>query len=326
MIRIIKTIRIIRNFQMQAKKLFFYILPILLSSIFLSGCTLPFIGGRKQAALQVTATPQAAVFLDGEHLGSTPYFDEKLKPGDYTLKLVPEGENNLPWEAKIKLVSGILTVVSRELGESIDSSSGYVLSLEEVPGKKNTSLVVVSEPDGAVVKVDGEPKGFAPIAVENISTGEHLLVVSSPGYVEKNIKAKTIEGYKLTATVQLAKEPEVETEEKEEDEEATESAELEEEIEEETKEEPEEEETASPSAYLEDELPKPYVKIKNTPTGWLNVRSEPSTAKKEESILTKVDPGEVFPFVESTANGWYRIEYKDGEEGWIAGQYAELYK
>lgn len=309
------------------KRLLFYILAILLFSSLLSACTLPFIGRRKQAALQVTSTPKAAVFLDGEHVGSTPYFDEKLKPGDFTIKLVPEsGENSLPWEARVKLSPGILTVVSRELGETIDSSSGYVLSLEEIPGKKNTSLAVVSTPDGAIVKVDGEPKGFAPISVENITVGEHLLVISSPGYVEKNIKAKTIEGFKLTASVQLAQAPESEEKEKEEEkeEEATESADLKEKIEKET--EIEKEETATTSAQVDDELPRPYVKIKNTPTGWLNVRSEPSTAKKDESILTKVDPGEVFPFIEANSTGWYKIEYKDGEEGWISGQYAELYR
>jgi len=300
------------------------ILPILAFAFLLSSCTLPFIGKRKQAALQVTATPKAAVFLDGEHVGSTPYFDEKLKSGDYTIKLVPEsGQNSLPWEARIKLSPGILTVVSRELGDTIDNSSGYTLSLEEIPGKKNTSLAIVSTPDGAVVKVDGEPKGFAPISVENITPGEHLLVVSSPGYVEKSIKAKTIEGYKLTATVQLAQTPETPEEEKEEEEEATPAADLKEEIEEETK---PAKKTATSSAETEDELPRPYVRIKDTPTGWLNVRSEPSTAKKEETIITKVDPGEAFPFIEANSTGWYKIEYKDGDQGWISAKYAELYK
>lgn len=308
---------------------FLYSLILLFFSLFLSSCTLPFIGKRKQAAFQITSTPKAAVFLDSEHVGSTPYFDEKLKPGDYTVKLVPEsGEGNLPWEARVKLSPGILTVVSRELGDSIDSSSGYVLSLEEVPGKKNTSLAVVSTPNGAVVKVDGEPKGFAPIVVENIAADEHLLVVSSPGYVEKSIKAKTIEGYKLTASVQLAQVPESEESDSAEastdkEEEATGSADLREKIENEAK---KTKKTATSSAEPGDELPRPYVKIKDTPTGWLNVRSEPSTAKKEESILTKIDPGELFPFIEVNSTGWYKIEYKDGEEGWISGQYAELYR
>lgn len=296
---------------------------VVLFSIFLAGCTIPFIGKKKQAALRVMATPKATVFLDGEHVGTTPYFDDNLKPGDYTLKLVPEDAEAMTWENLIKLSPGIMTVVSRELASSPDSSSGYVLSLEPVADKKTIALAVVTTPDGAVVSFDGEPKGFSPISLDGLSEGEHQLVISTPGYAEKSMNPKLIVGYKLTATVQLAKMPE-EDEETEEDQE-DEDEEVDEVDEAETEETTEDETATSSAVTTEDEMDRPYVKIKDTPTGWLNVRSEASTSEGEDTVITKVDPGEVFAFVEANDTGWYKIELDDGEEGWITSRYAELF-
>lgn len=297
---------------------------LLIISLLLAGCSIPFFGKKKQAALQVMTMPKATVFLDGEHVGTTPYFDETLKPGDYTLKLVPEDAQVQAWENKIKLSPGIMTVVSRELTDSPDLSSGYILSLEPLADKKMVSLAVVTSPDGAVVSLDGEPKGFSPISIDDLTEGEHLLVVSSPGYAEKSMKPKLIAGHKLTATVQLAKLPD-EEDKSEEEEEDKDKDEDDEEAEEAPAKTSEKKTATSSASTVEDEMERPYVKIKDTPTGWLNVRSEPSTSGKEETVITKVDPGEVFAFIEKNDTGWYKIELDDGEEGWIAASYAELF-
>ena len=60
------------------------------------------------------------------------------------------------------------------------------------------------------------------------------------------------------------------------------------------------------------------VTILDTPTGWLRVRSEPSTAGTE---VAKVDPGKEFPFLEEDGE-WYKIEYASGQIGWISSEYA----
>lgn len=291
---------------------------LLFTVLFLSSCTLPFVK-KKKAALQVLSTPKATVFLNGNHVGQTPYFNEKLKPGEYTLKIVPEaaGASFLSWQGIVKLNPGIMTVVNRFLAESEDKSSGYVLSLEPMGEKKEAKISVISTPDGVVVNLDGEPKGFTPLVLENVPEGERLLTVSAPGFKEETIKAKAVKGYKLMVNVQLAREIEEEIEEEEEEEEkeeATESAKPAEDL--------EEGEEATEGAEME----RPYVKIKDTPTGWLNVRSEPSTAGKEETVLTKINPGEVYKFIEANETGWYKIEYEKGKQGWISGKYAELYR
>jgi hypothetical protein len=237
------------------------------------------------------------------------------------LKIVPEasgGQALTVWEGRVTLSPGILTAVKRELGLTPELSSGEILSFEPLADKNAASMAVVTTPDGAVVNLDGEPKGFAPLSIDNLSEGDHILVVSSPGYQEKNIKAKTVKGHKLIASVQLAREPVAVGTDKTETE-ATESAKASPPAKPKTSPKPK----ASPKADSDDqELARPYVQINSPDIGWVRVREEPSTASEE---LTKVDHGEKFPLLD-TESGWYQIEYQTGKQGWISGKYAEKYE
>lgn len=286
-------------------------LSFLSLTVFLTGCTLP---GRKKSALSVSTTPQATIFLDGEHLGQTPYYNEKLKPGDYVLKIVPEssGQALNPWEGRVTLSPGILTVVNRELGLTQDDSSGEILSFETSADKNATSISVVTTPDGAVVNLDGEPKGFAPISLDKITEGDHILLISSPGYQDKTIKAKTVKGNKLIASVQLARAVTAPLVDAESQQEATPAA------------SPKASPTpkASPKTGSTTTPAKPYVTIDSPDTGWVRVRAEASTAGEE---LTKVDHGQSFPLIDEKS-GWYQIEYETGKKGWISGKYAEKFE
>lgn len=58
--------------------------------------------------------------------------------------------------------------------------------------------------------------------------------------------------------------------------------------------------------------------ITETPTGYLNVRTEPS---RTGNLLTRVYPKETYNYVEYKT-GWYKITLKDGETGWISEQYV----
>jgi len=295
----------------------------------LSSCSFPsFLKTNKKAGLQVNSNPKATIFLDEEHIGQTPFFKEDLKSGEYKIKLVPENdEKNLTWQGIVKLSPGILTVVDRNLGEKEEFSSGYVLTLEPIPEKDKIKASIISTPDNVVVSLNGEPKGFTPLSLNDIPEGEHLVTVSSPGFKKQTIKAKTVKGYNLVINVQLAKGNE-EQEQKNNNEKEKEATEEAEKKEQKTQPPP----SSSPESKLIDEtneasdeaetMEKPYVEIKNTPTGWLNVRSEPSTAKGLETVVTKINPGEKYPFVEENEVGWIKIEYQQGEEGWISGQYA----
>lgn len=266
-------------------------------AIFLSGCTLPFTK-KKLAGLNIDSLPEASIFLNGEYQGITPFKKEELKPAEYLLKLVPRQGDYSSWEKQIKLTGGTETVVSYRFAENEEAISSQILNLEPITDKKKASLGVSSIPDGVIIKIDGETKGFSPLSLEDVSEGEHTLLLSTPGFEEKEIKVRLVTGHKLLLNVQLAKE--------------------------------EEEEEASPSAEIAGEatesaeIARPYVEIKETPTGWLRLRSEPTTAKDNE--VTKVDPGEKFKLLDENEAGWYQIEYAPGKKGWISGQYAEKFE
>lgn len=271
-------------------------------------------------ALQVSATPKATVYIDGEQVGVTPFFSDQIVAGEHTIRIVPETtiDSLVTWEGKVNLAPGIITAINRTLSATEADSSGEILSLERISSRNTASLTVVSIPDQAVVKINGEPKGFAPVLEENLTPGDYQVVVSSAGYEERSITAQTVVGYKLTVSVKLAQKIEGIAE-------ATPSGELEEE-----EEEKEEEEEASPSPSPSPEgspkqspIPpdKPYVRIKETGTGWLRVRAEPSTESEE---LAKADVGEMLPYLNEGKFGWYKVEYEIGEEGWVSGTFSEL--
>ncbi len=86
--------------------------------------------------------------------------------------------------------------------------------------------------------------------------------------------------------------------------------------------------TSSSTDSLNNVAPSPVVSkkllIKETPTGWLNLRQN---ANKTSKILTKVQTNDKFEFLEKkTVVGddydWYSINTEEGIKGWVYGQYV----
>lgn len=288
-------------------------------AIVLAGCTLPF-SAKNKAALQVTSSPKATVFIDAQPVGQTPYFDEDLKVGEYTLRLVPDNTvTPLPsWETKITLSSNILTVVNRQIGVADSDSSGEMLTLEPLSSKDNTILAVVSLPDSAVVKIDGEPRGFTPVSLDNLESGEHTIEIAAAGFKNKSLKAKVTAGHKLTVSIQLAREklitaasPEPQTE----SEDQTQASPS-----------PSPRGNSRPSPAPKDDVATPYIEILENPLGFLRIREEPSTQSDE---VAQAEPGEKLPYLKEEENGWYKVSYSPGKTGWVARgasgtEYAKL--
>lgn len=166
---------------------------LLASTVLLSGCSFP---TTNSAALQVSAKPDASVFLDGKHLGKTPYYSDQLKAGTYTLKI---SASEASYIEKVTLKSGSLTVVSRELNDNPLAQSGEVLWLEEGKG-----IFVSSSPPSADVVIDGNLKGKTPLLLNQIEEGEHKVLLSHDSYQDLEFSIKTSKKNRLIANVVLA--------------------------------------------------------------------------------------------------------------------------
>lgn len=107
----------------------------------------------------ITSVP-ATVILDGKQEGSTPFEKADLKPKTYRLQLIPQ--SGQPWETTLTLYDDLLAVVERTTGDNDQESEGYIMELEKISDKTQSQISVVTIPDPAAVRIDGQPKGFAP--------------------------------------------------------------------------------------------------------------------------------------------------------------------
>ena len=238
----------------------------------------------REAGILIESEPISTVFINNKEVGKTPY-EVNLKPGEITIRIKPErinGQDIDDYETKINLESGIKTIIKRIFDETEEKSSGAVVSFEKVNGEDGL-VTVVSVPDNAQVIIDNKVYGYTPLRVK-ISAGDHNLVVSAEKYLDKQLPIKVVRGYKLTASVKLAK--------------------LNEPI-----------PTAMPT-----QIQTEKIKIIETGTGFLRVREE---AGLNFSEVAQVKPGEIYEVLETNKeNDWYKI--KVGEiEGWVTGDFVE---
>jgi len=263
---------------------------VILSGLILGGCSL-----QSNATLQVFSTPRATVMLNNKIVGETPFFNTKVKAGSYDLKLIPIGQvdNILPYETKLELKKNTKTAVKWQFNKNEASASGYIMTQEAISDKKASVFMIVSNPSGATVKLDDQVVGTTPFQKDGLSPKQYKLSVSANGYQTEEALISADAGYKVIINLKLgqqAGQPEVSNE-------ASASA------------------SPTPS-----QPPKKTITIKDTPTGWLRVRSEPGLSGKE---LGKVNPGDKFTVLDEK-NGWYKIEYTKDKEGWVSGTYVKL--
>lgn len=261
----------------------------------------------KEGVLKVTSTPNASIFLDNKEIGQSP-LEDKVASGDYTIKLVPQSTiDTLPaWEAKVSVGGSTLTFVNRDFSDSELTSAGEILWLQKISSRES-EITVTTTPDGATVLLDNETKGTTPISINAVTAGDHTLTVTSPGFLPRTLKIRSTNGYNLNIAVQLALSGA-----------ATPTPEAS------PSSEPGATTTPGPSpkpttkASSATDPTKPYALIKDTPTGFLRVRAEPSTSATESA---RVSPGEKYTIVDSE-EGWYQIKYSSAITGWISSQYA----
>lgn len=273
------------------------LIPVIVGASLVLGYRYISSSSTQVAALQVTATPQTEVFLNETSLGKTPLYSDKLKPGEYSLRLVPDSASGLfNFEEKITLRNGVLTVVDRVFKATEAESETSIVSLEQLGNKNALEISIVSSPDGAEVKLDETVQGTTPLLLKDISASDHQISISKEGYNNKTLRVHPTEGYRLTTSTKLAISQ------------ATALA------------TPTGQPIGTPSAKKANETTASgKVRILETPTGFLRVRAEPSTASKE---ITRVSPEDTFDFLDEQ-EGWVKIKVSSTQEGWVSTQYAQ---
>lgn len=263
--------------------------------------------GPKVGELRVDSVPTVSIFLNDRNIGVSPY-KEKVDAGEYTIKLIPQSASDqlTSWEGKITIGQNLLTFVDASLSQSELTTGVNVVWLEKITSNKS-ELSVTTNPDGATVLVDDVSRGVTPITLQDISSGDHSVSITSNGFQARTITIRTTPGYKLLANIKLALSSASTAPQPTPT--ATASATL----------VPSGKTKASTQSAQLPEPAKPYIVIKDTPTGFLRVRTDPASTATEAG---RVNPGDKFSIVDSQ-NGWYEITYDGTNTGWVSGQYAE---
>ncbi len=287
------------------KKLLIIVILLALFALFLVVRFYFFEQKEAVGRIKIISSPGAGVFIEGAAVGQTPH-EATLKPGEYNLKLIPSGENTntVAWEGRVTIYANALTFVSRELGTSELTSAGEVLTvtrMESKPKGDTGEIVIDSEPTGAIVYLDSDQKGIAPIRLSEVPVGDHEISVYLPGFFRRSQKVHVENGHVLQADFKLALDKAHKT--------------LEDELIEKQK-----EATLSATPQVSPTDTGDTLTIKDTPTGFLNVRTQPSVSGE---IIEKVNPGDTYTYTEEKS-GWYKIKLSSGEEGWVSGDYVSL--
>lgn len=154
------------------------------------------LGIKQTSGISVFSTPSdATVFLNERKVGKTPFEDKGLEVGDYVVRLEKEQAS---WQGRVKLTSGTVTVVNRDIASDSASSAGEILNLARGKG-----LTIISSPTDADIEIDGKAYGKTPVSL-NIGVGEHTILVSHDNYLKRSIKVNLSENFNLTVSIDLS--------------------------------------------------------------------------------------------------------------------------
>ena len=273
------------------------------SDLFSSGQDLWFDESTSEVVLRIISDPPgASVYIDNTEIGKTPFTSSKLTEGDYDLRV--ESVGFAPQKARIRVQKGYTSNVSVKLfpmpvpsrvSSFEDSDNLYDVSSD------NNQITSDTETWVKALIYWNQTRG---VNLEDVGLNKDLVFDYYLDYKGSIFDARgsmvlTPEGLEelrgAERGVYLGR--------------ISDGAGLTEMAREALK-------NFKNSSVGEDE---PRVKILPTGTGWLRVRSAPSTGSSE---LAKVDVGNEYVLVES-AEEWVKIRVSDILEGWVSKRYVE---
>ncbi|MBI3620048.1 PEGA domain-containing protein [Candidatus Roizmanbacteria bacterium] len=249
--------------------------------------------------LRVLSTPKASVFINNAANGTTP-FDNKLKAGEYILKLIPDqtATETASWQKKVSIFANALTYVNTELGHSDVTTAGEIFTISPMQASSKIAgageLNVESDPNGSIVYLDNDEKGTTTLILPDIPKGDHELSIYMPKFLRRTQKINIEERHRVNAYFKLA----IDETQKPVSPVSTDSA--------------KKTQTGATATRTK-------ILIKDTPYGWLRVREDHDINATESG---RVNTGDTFDLIEEQ-DGWYKIQFDDSKKGWVYSQYAE---
>lgn len=185
------------------KSVLFFVLFI--TGFLFSGCQ-QILEYKSKSGLQViTDDVPSSVFLNGQHLDSTPLIEKTLKPGEYQLKIVPNDPTLTAYETAIILRKGLLTVVTWKPAARPEMSGGVIYEMEELKDTTKAEVSFVSIPEGAIVSLENKEKDFSPVVYTDVAPGNRSFEVTLPSYETQNHTINVQPGYRMLVRIKLAK-------------------------------------------------------------------------------------------------------------------------
>lgn len=253
----------------------------------------------------------ASIFLDGKYLDKTPYANNNIQPGNYTLEIRPDNSTLVPYQTNVSLKKGVLTFVLWKPGNRPETSGGVIYETESLKNPRDSELSITTIPDGGIIRVDEQAKGFAPILVEHISAGEHAYEVSLPSYEVQKNTINVLEGFRMNVTVKLARQL-FESETASSSATASQSAQL----------------IATASAKLATSsatvaVPKVQILATHFMQNGKEVLRVRATPDATAETVGYAPVGSEYPYLKISMNGWYKISFEN-KSGWVNSQYAQV--
>ena len=136
--------------------------------------------------IRITTKPsEAAVYLNGEFVGSTPYENEKISAKTYNLSIKKKGYGD--YNSSIRVDLDKLTTVAADLAVA-------------------AKLTVNSDPAGADVLINDKAEGKTPYTNSQMAVGEYTITVTKSGFKPYTEKIKIADG-KSTPKINQKLEP-----------------------------------------------------------------------------------------------------------------------
>ena len=158
-------------------------------------------GVPASGSMQVTASLQANVFVDGERQGMTPRSLKDVPLGSHTVRVTRPGY--APQEQTVVLTAGepaaSLTFTLRRAAGATPAGAG------QAPAFKSVLIVVVdSSPPGARIRIDGRDLGPTPLTVRQMRPGTHTIELRMPGYKpwSQRLTVAAGDNRRITATLE----------------------------------------------------------------------------------------------------------------------------